>query len=572
MVDLRSNGRGGSWHPLTSLIQITGPRRPFYGLPYVVEPPRIEGRIAVSTIHHELAHLGCAKTTRLGWALGFEAGRLLKDYRRGDPLSIREPISILLGAFLPILEGLAMYAELDWQEYPESIILPHPIVVHSQAAATALHARVSKMLPAVRMEQIIEMPPLAPDLSALLGPRPEYGPGLLRLLFADTRSPANTFYLLGYLWTKALAATLKTLNPLFGLPTIFLPFMTRWLCHHRAIEHVMQGTMDAQKLLATLQDSVFSLSQVSLSAFEKAMHEPELRARFDLWRVHDFAESGDIKYLFDDKNEDIRPFIDADQADEEIMQCRAAANIYFPSTTEGILTRMETTAQGCILHIRDPQTGEDLPPAPIMPVKAYFDMFSLIPRYRALIPSALPKALMLEQVVHNAWKASEGHEITLATYMDFSTPMISGVASWLPQCASASPAAIAYEPAWYEYAEHIERSTDAFRFSPAERREFALALPRPAMMDWSERVSTKFILEQLVGEPVLQSRMLNMRFKAVLDQPERDDVERWVSPTPIEFRRPWDLHPDTIAALNLKLSLPGFAHCGLLAADLLPTV
>ncbi|NKL24796.1 hypothetical protein [Rhizobium leguminosarum] len=165
-MDLRSCDEGANWHPLTALIEYQGAAesRHFYGMPWLSDPPSKDGRSVVSTIHHELTHLSSARTTRLGVALTMEAARLWKAREDGQPLDLSPGASALIGFFRPILEGLALFAELDFDERPDDLILSNPITLHAQMMQIVWGGRESKIFWLARDFQIIETEELHPGL------------------------------------------------------------------------------------------------------------------------------------------------------------------------------------------------------------------------------------------------------------------------------------------------------------------------------------------------------------------------------------------------------------------------
>ena len=106
-----------SFNFLTSLIEYEGAwtDRDVCGVPYVEAEPERPGSFGsvLSTILHELTHLASFRTTRLGWVTHAAASRLLKQWRHGETPVFAGTTAKIIGTMVPILEGLATYAQLD---------------------------------------------------------------------------------------------------------------------------------------------------------------------------------------------------------------------------------------------------------------------------------------------------------------------------------------------------------------------------------------------------------------------------------------------------------------------------
>jgi hypothetical protein len=353
-------------------------------------------------------------------------------------LSIRPQVATLLGTFLPILEGLSMYAELDWAEPPGSIFLPHTVSAHSQIVTLAKGVSEHKMVLASRLEQIFEMPARDPETSKLFG---NYGPGLLRLLFADTANVSNSFYLVGYLWIKSVAVILSRRNELFSQPTVLLPFLTRWFCHHPAVQSAFEGTLDAAGLARQLRDSVLTL-EARLSHFASAVADGSLAADFDHWDLHGFLNSGSRDALLRPPQDHILPFFEGDEPSDAASEARASASIYFPGVAHGILRGVERTERRIKLVLSNAADGEAIQTHDIIPVEYYSD-------FLGFSDETIRKAMARQELTARTWESWVGQEILIASYLDFSRPLISGIVSWTAQLPRR-PAYVPYEPAWYD--------------------------------------------------------------------------------------------------------------------------
>src|SRR5262249_1199080 len=121
-MDLRSACHRASWHPITSLINLRIAERG-EGTPFELYPMRLDetrrdgvtGRLIGSALQHEVAHLDAARQARVGWLLRYVGGSALHDWRHKRPPALLDRFETLLGTIEPLLEGLALYCQLDFE-------------------------------------------------------------------------------------------------------------------------------------------------------------------------------------------------------------------------------------------------------------------------------------------------------------------------------------------------------------------------------------------------------------------------------------------------------------------------
>src|SRR5262245_26187629 len=103
-MDLMSANRNASWNPLTSLITFESEG---YHRDITLSPTVQFTLNEYSTILHELTHLWCARTSRLGWLFSKVATDAFLKWQNNTSLSVSVPESVrsLLCAFTPLLEG-----------------------------------------------------------------------------------------------------------------------------------------------------------------------------------------------------------------------------------------------------------------------------------------------------------------------------------------------------------------------------------------------------------------------------------------------------------------------------------
>ncbi|HEX8136384.1 MAG TPA: hypothetical protein VF544_02225 [Pyrinomonadaceae bacterium] len=219
-MELWASNQPASFNPLTALISFEPGREEPIMVP-IVDYPLHE----YSTIFHELTHLWCTRSSRLGWFLTGAAAEAVLEWRRGGcaRATLPENVWTLLWAYTPILEGLAVYAQLDYQVETNDDSLPSPMLLFTDLT----HHRLEYNMPLHRLLEIIR--------EEAIHQREGQGRGLLELLFLGTERPDLIFYFPGYLYVKALQRHLARRWDAFSRPSIFLPFIIKLICNHPLI-------------------------------------------------------------------------------------------------------------------------------------------------------------------------------------------------------------------------------------------------------------------------------------------------------------------------------------------------
>jgi hypothetical protein len=124
---LRALDGRDSYHPLAALLE----SRAYHDFPDLIFlGPDFQDRYdQVSTNFHELTHMASVRTTRLGFWLARVAAESLSGHSIPftDPIILPPVVDKVLAALAPILEGPALYAQLDYETDTEDNLLPFPI-------------------------------------------------------------------------------------------------------------------------------------------------------------------------------------------------------------------------------------------------------------------------------------------------------------------------------------------------------------------------------------------------------------------------------------------------------------
>jgi hypothetical protein len=256
----------GHWHPLTSAIRFA---RPIHtdspSLPLI--PGILDGgwtdegskRWIRSTMLHELAHKDAARSTRFGMLLSIAAGRLMLAWRSGRLIVLPEWLDRVCGAMATFLEGTALYAQLDFDINEDEPILPNTITPRLQEYELVDRgAGWQQLLDLYRLEETCELD--LPGMSQTAAGEAKHSPGLLRALFLNTTNPGTVYYLAGYLWLKAAAATLSRACPEISRPGLLFPIILKLIFDHPMfIEIAVNGKVPSVDTIVANASDVFSL-------------------------------------------------------------------------------------------------------------------------------------------------------------------------------------------------------------------------------------------------------------------------------------------------------------------------
>lgn len=271
----------GAFNFLTSLVQYEGAwtERDVYGLPFIEEEPRQPRtrRGVLSIILHELTHLASFHTARLGWITHEAASNLLKQWTHDESPVLSGMTGQIIGTMVPVLEGLAMYAQLDLDvvDSPQTL---HSVPKFYACAATSVSGvPASAVLRAARLSQVEAF---------------DDDEGLLHLLYQDTGSPINyqNLYLVGYLWVKAVAASLGRRCPALAPADVMFPLLIRILCDHPAMIRAQRGEIEVDALLPTILRSITNWSTASLDRLADLLHDDATKDRISHLHVADFLD------------------------------------------------------------------------------------------------------------------------------------------------------------------------------------------------------------------------------------------------------------------------------------------
>ena len=246
-----------SYNPFTNLAgfrPFVGERRLALSIPVLEYPDTA----SYSTLFHELTHLWCVRTSRLGAMLAIASARAFAAWRAGNPPAIERRAYRLLGAPPPVLEGMALYADLDYQGNEDRDPIHSPLLKISHYTALGMKGvEGDAQFFGVRQARL-------------------YDGGYLEALFlAPAIAPTEHAYLSGYLCVKSVAAYLRALCPEAAHPSFLLPLLIRLFCDHPYIVKSQLEDVAPAEILAAIQKSIFSLRRETIKRlFEWVRDKP----------------------------------------------------------------------------------------------------------------------------------------------------------------------------------------------------------------------------------------------------------------------------------------------------------
>jgi hypothetical protein len=540
-MDLKSLRSGKSYfNPFTALIGLetsAADRRLSLSIP-VIE----DGRIArYSVLFHELTHLWSMRATLLGAVLSAEAakGWTMWSKRADADVELPDRVFELLGTWLPILEGLAMFAELDFEGNEDCDHIHSPLlkVIHYTAPAT-------NGIPNVRQFKLVRFSRVFEDHV------------LSNLLFDTAYHPTELAYLAGYLYVKALARIFSARCPRLSRPSRMLPLLIRILCDHSGFVEWRRGELTANELLDAIHRFASSIDVEFLNKIADWVdgNDPaDVVGRFDFLDLEAslhgsaliFRKATDSWY--------------AGLTEEEIVtlrRLRGSGSFYLVAWDSGTLTHVDENSIKL-------QTGSDETEY-VMLTSADFAKFN---------PGQvdLELALGMRQHVIQSLHQSLGHQVTAAFYIDISSGD-PGMAFWRDETLLiASPYSVSFLTKGDEYARQFAENLGiSLALSPNHRSSFGSSIKPSDKFFAAAQTATLWHLAQLVSSQDLLESIMRDKLKAIDNGRHVADFDAWCSPkNPLAF----NFVPATaLAAYEKEFDFPGFGpEKSLTFAKLLPS-
>jgi hypothetical protein len=540
-VDLTSLHCGKSYfNPFTALIGLetsAADRRLSLSVP-VIE----DGRSArYSVLFHELTHLWSMRATLLGAVLSAATAKAWTSWNKEADSAIELPDRVfeLLGTWLPILEGLATYTELDFEGDEDRDPIHSPVlkVIHYTALAT-------KGIPNDRQFKLVRFSRVFEDHL------------LSNLMFDTAHHPTEHAYLVGYLYVKALARRLSALCPRLEAPARMLPLLIRILCDHSMFVDWRRGKVMANELLNAVHWSALSLDAKLLNQIANWVEtgDPtDVVRRFDSLDLEGSAEKGGLVF-----REPTNTWYD-DLNDGEVVtlrHLRGSGSFYLVAWASGTLTYVDENS----IKLQDGSEETEY----VMLTSADFAKFN---PGRANFELALG---MREHVVQSL-QGSLGHLVTAALYIDVASGD-PGMAFWKDESLLiASPYSVSsLTKGTNDVQQFAENLGASLALSPNLRRDFGRAIETSNTYFSAASEASRWHLAQLISSEHLQEAIIKDKLKAIDNGRHVAEFDAWCSPqNPFHFD---SVPAAALAAYDRIFDFPGFGpENGLKFANLLPS-
>jgi hypothetical protein len=460
----------------------------------------LDSNLRVSHILHEITHVASFRTTRLGFWIARVGAALLQargNLPRHARLDVPESAHVLLGAFAPLLEGLALYAQLDYEADNVDSVLPFPLnKITANQSAIALSTDPLKAMRFAREMAISS--------------------GILSDLFV-VPNPATAHYFAGYLYVKAVAAKIARVAPSLDDASTLLPLLVRLICDHPVIELMLQRNLNVDDAIAAIHASLRDLTSARIETIAKMLEVRQFRDDFDNWDIHAQLARGGASaapVLHSDAN----PLFAGMEESHEYRLLRWACNVYSTYWTSGKLAACSDDGGELTLRLAG-ASGEWTASIWMKSRLVAFqrDMTDEFLALHAHFDDAL------REIVRQA--AASRAVVTIANYLTL-TKGVQGTAVWVNgQLRIVIPSSLVDNR--LDETE-MELAVAGLALAPDERLDFAQRLRRSDTQSVARSRASELLMQALVSDPVWRAIALECRLTGVLvAQPARDALVAW---------------------------------------------
>jgi hypothetical protein len=208
-----------------------------------------------STLYHELTHQWCAKSTKLGLFLSYVGAVAFESWKsqpKINEISLTEKAVNVIAAATPLLEGIALYAQLDYLiDVEDDDIFMCPIAITKDYIIPLEFSGTFK-------EWLWNLR----DLAIGLSDREDMG--ILEALFLDTKRHDLNYYFIGYLYIKSLHAYLTKRCDLLTNPKIFLPLIIKIIFDNPIFFKCFKLKKTEKEIFETIHKDIISIRPKNL--------------------------------------------------------------------------------------------------------------------------------------------------------------------------------------------------------------------------------------------------------------------------------------------------------------------
>lgn len=509
-MDLLSLDGGERYHTLAALIDIGTQEQDEFLLTGFLPDDR---RDRVSRIIHEVTHVGSLRTTRLGFLIarvGAEALRGRKQITRRS-LVVPEIAETLLGAFSPLLEGLALYGQLDYRIDDEDDILPFPInkIAANNTADFLMSA--NGVPDAIRNAQLAAIWGLSAGPSRI---------GLLSALLLDDDAETE-HYFAGYLFVKAIAARFGRLDCRLADPATFLPLLVRLTCDHPILEAACFEPMSCHQVIEPVLRYVQEISRDDLSRILRMLEREDVRTNFDNWDIHtQLAAPDDAAPILHTQDNVICSGMLANQMFSEL---RAATSVHLTSWIAGTPRARDFQNAEAVIQISS--NGHD--------TTVRIACHSALNAFSSGIDAKSREALERFETMFHAQLARATQrklDVAVGSYVTL-TRGSAGMALWVKERLAAIIPLSLLDSRLDETETWV--ALEGLKMSPTFRRNFAEVLRSSDALRASNRQAdarseaADMMMARLVSDPTWGTIALRCRLAGLLPLPLASSIRDW---------------------------------------------
>jgi hypothetical protein len=534
-MDLRaleaSHQGGERYHPFGALVEVGNQVSEHRSELVLMGLMPVDQYFRVSTIFHEITHVASMRTTRLGVWIAGVSSELMQGKLEIPSAMIRLPpqVQIVLGAYAPILEGLAIYAQLDYEIYNIDGILPFSInkIAINNSAGWLQGYSPQEVGHRARLTVIWD--------------------GILSALLIDN-VPGTIHYRAGYLYLKGVAAKITRLAPTLSKSTTMLPLLVRLFCDHPIVERALNEPLSASQIAEALHDTVANLDEPTLKRIEEMLKWPEVIERFDNWDIHAQIQAPDgAPGIF---HSDADPIFERFRQDPEVfLRFRGATDAHLTSWAAGLPKSVEYRDGHYLVELTD---GSREVTAKIM-VHSAFNLFR-----RNMTDKSLQTLESFEQLAYSHLERAGEQKLPIAvgSYVTLTKGTV-GTVLWVDNVlCGVIPLKLVdneLDP------DEVQVAMTGNRLSPAFRQQLVRKLECDdddtlggAIREASELFFAKLISDPRKSEIGLYSGLSLLLLTSVLREAFDDWCRKTLSPG-----GPPDLDPSVITALSQIFDRPG---------------
>lgn len=538
-MELKSANAGANWHPLTSLITFDSleTHRVHYFLTALDGTPEY-----FSTLLHEFTHLMSARFGCFGFYLASVAAREYEKWQqdRSATLSLSQSERRVLGAYVPLLEGLALYTQLDFAAEEDEG--PHYSPLYLIASFSIGNHTINKSLSG-KLEIWRRYGIAGEGISLLEG-----------LLLDKTRQDLN-YYTYGYFYVKAVQAHWAQQSPIFNQPAMFLPFFLKFLTDHPVLLRTLKEDLTTEQILAAIHKTFVELSAADLDFIQKLFPRQTL-SDFDHCDVYRQLETRATNKIWAYDEDYVKPFIDnvSDQMFTRMVNFRACNGVYIYSWCEGIL---KFTGES-VYHASFESANDTAEAHLVSLAKVWYSTWKesieretdeTMKALRAQVGDVL---LNMEMEFFEKLAAAEGRHVCLAGFVTLFRS-IPGLCFWID---GEAPTLLISDP-WHLLEIYKAGAKDelyflgaGLRIPPPDRVAFANAFADNEEVARQTRAAGEHLLGYLTSAPDhLRQRLAGIWKGSIAEARE------WTK----GILKPYPIPPHLLAKADGVFDLPGFA-------------